>query len=69
MSISRRDFLKGFMTVGGGVLFSSDVRLWAFDPEDFANPLASYPNRGWERIYRAKSEVLRHIAAFGVNFV
>ncbi len=52
MSISRRDFLKGFMTVGGGVLFSSDVRLWAFDPEDFANPLASYPNRGWERIYR-----------------
>ncbi|MBI4617416.1 MAG: molybdopterin-dependent oxidoreductase, partial [Planctomycetes bacterium] len=52
MSVSRRDFLKGCVTAGGGVLLAPGLRLWAFDPEEFADPLSAYPNRDWEKIYR-----------------
>lgn len=56
MSLTRRDFLKASLVAGGGVMITSDLRLWAFDPEELANPLASYPNRDWEKIYRNQYE-------------
>ncbi len=52
MSISRRNFLKGCLVAGGGLLVTPGVRLWAFDVLDVDNPLGAYPTRGWEKIYR-----------------
>ncbi len=52
MSLSRRDVLKSGLLAGGGALIGSGVKLWAFEPVDVANPLAAYPRRDWEKIYR-----------------
>ncbi len=52
MSQSRRNFLKGCLAAGGGALIGSGVKLWAFEAADVANPLAAYPHRDWEKIYR-----------------
>ncbi|MDP6361481.1 MAG: twin-arginine translocation signal domain-containing protein, partial [Planctomycetota bacterium] len=50
---SRRDFLKSCLVAGGGTAAAPGVKLWAFDvAEEFANPLAAYPERDWEKIYR-----------------
>ncbi|MDP6116806.1 MAG: molybdopterin-dependent oxidoreductase [Planctomycetota bacterium] len=50
---SRRDFLKSCLVAGGGTVAAPGVKLWAFDvAEEFANPLAAYPERDWEKIYR-----------------
>jgi nitrate reductase alpha subunit len=49
--ISRREFLK----LGGVSALSltlSDLGLQLLDPVDVTNPLAAYPDRGWEQIYR-----------------
>ncbi len=52
--ISRRSFVKG-MAITGGVLSSA----WAkttpiryFKPTNVENPLAAYPDREWEKVYR-----------------
>jgi len=53
--LSRRDFLRSALLVGGGAAAATGLGLdlWAFDVADeFANPLAAYPNREWEKIYR-----------------
>ncbi len=51
--VSRRDFLRNSLLVGGGALLAPGLSLWAFDVADeFANPLAAYPSREWEKIYR-----------------
>lgn len=48
--IPRRDFF-GMMTAAGlGGLVASTVDVWGLSAPD--NPLASYPDRGWERVYR-----------------
>ncbi len=52
MSLSRRKFLKDCLLAGSGAVIGSSVNLWAFEPVDVANPLAAYPARDWEKIYR-----------------
>ena len=52
MSLSRRRFLKGCLAAGSGALIGSNVNLWAFEAVDVENPLAAYPQRDWEKIYR-----------------
>jgi nitrate reductase alpha subunit len=48
--ISRRDFLALVSAAGFGALVSSTTTAWGL--EQVTNPLASYPDRGWERVYR-----------------
>ena len=48
--IRRRDFLAMISAAGFGALASSATTAWGL--EQVTNPLASYPNRGWERVYR-----------------
>ncbi len=58
VDVSRRTFIK---IMGGGALALISSPLWAeifkdvfdkFEPVDIQNPLAYYPNRGWEKVYR-----------------
>ncbi len=51
MNISRRNFLKLSGAVGGTVL-AHYLNLQLLEPIDVQNPLAAYPDRGWEEIYR-----------------
>ncbi|MGQ0613389.1 MAG: molybdopterin-dependent oxidoreductase [Planctomycetaceae bacterium] len=48
--MERRDFLKA---AGAGVAFTAfgPFRLFGLEPIEVGNPLASYPDRGWEKIY------------------
>jgi nitrate reductase alpha subunit len=48
--ISRREFLAAASAAGFGALVASAGRAWGL--EAISNPLASYPNRDWERVYR-----------------
>jgi nitrate reductase alpha subunit len=48
--IPRRDFLAMISAAGFGGLVSATKDSWAL--EAISNPLATYPNRGWERVYR-----------------
>ena len=52
--ISRRKFLKGLGAVGtlltSETVFGSPLRY--FKPTHVENPLAFYPNRDWEKVYR-----------------
>jgi nitrate reductase alpha subunit len=48
--MERRDFLK-LVAAGSALSAFSPLRLFALEPVDVANPLARYPDRGWERIY------------------
>ena len=51
-SLSRRDFLiTGGIAGGAATLFGWPLRLLA-DRTDIANPLAYYPDRKWEKLYR-----------------
>lgn len=56
MEISRRSFLKIALTSGAGVLLTQCKpisTLFTFlQPFDHENPLAGYPNRDWEKVYR-----------------
>lgn len=54
MDRSRREFLKvSGMTAIGLVLASQKLSLWALEAvRGVDNPLAYYPHRGWEKIYR-----------------
>ena len=49
-AISRREFLEAASALGFGAFVASATRAWALDAID--NPLARYPSRDWERVYR-----------------
>ena len=48
--VSRRSFLAGLSAAGfGGLVLSAGK---AFGLENLTSPLETYPNRGWEKVYR-----------------
>ncbi len=49
-SLSRRNFLNAIRKAGFGALASSASLSWGL--ESVSNPLATYPDRNWERVYR-----------------
>jgi nitrate reductase alpha subunit len=49
-SVERRDFLGMLSAAGFGGLLASTREAWSL--EAVKNPLATYPDRGWERVYR-----------------
>ncbi|MAT99577.1 MAG: nitrate oxidoreductase subunit alpha [Anaerolineaceae bacterium] len=51
MNVSRRDFLKMSGAVSG-VAMARYLHLQLLEPVNVLNPLAAYPDRGWEEIYR-----------------
>ena len=51
MNLSRRDFLKMSGIVSGAAL-TNYLRLQLLEPVNVQNPLADYPDRSWEEIYR-----------------
>ncbi len=55
MALTRRSFLKMALS-GAGVMAISSLHpselFTFFKPIDVENPLAAYPNRGWERVFR-----------------
>ena len=50
MELSRRRFLESCLAAGGGLL-ATGPQSWAFAPVNVENPLGSYPNRDWEKVY------------------
>lgn len=57
MNMDRRSFLKMALMSGGGFMLShcmgpTSNLLTFMEPFDHENPLAGYPNRGWETQYR-----------------
>jgi nitrate reductase alpha subunit len=48
--ISRREFLSAAGAAGCGAFVASATSAWGL--EAIGNPLAAYPNRDWERVYR-----------------
>lgn len=48
--IPRREFFGIMSAAGFGSLLASTIDAWGLD--QVSNPLASYPDRGWERVYR-----------------
>jgi nitrate reductase alpha subunit len=48
--IGRREFLQMLSAAGLTALVGSTADAWGLDA--ISNPLASYPDRGWERAYR-----------------
>ncbi len=48
--LSRREFLQAASAAGFGALVASGMKAWGL--ESPTNPLAAYPNRDWERVYR-----------------
>ncbi|MFV0389664.1 MAG: molybdopterin-dependent oxidoreductase [Pyrinomonadaceae bacterium] len=48
--ITRREFLARISAAGFGALVASTSNAWGL--EAIANPLAVYPDRGWEKVYR-----------------
>jgi nitrate reductase alpha subunit len=46
----RRQFLKAAQAAGFGALIASANRAWGLQAP--SNPLASYPDRSWEKVYR-----------------
>ncbi|GIK55612.1 MAG: molybdopterin-dependent oxidoreductase [Chloroflexi bacterium] len=52
MNLSRRDFLKLSGATVGGAALAHYLHLQMLEPVNVANPLAAYPDRGWEQIYR-----------------
>ncbi|MBI2890346.1 MAG: molybdopterin-dependent oxidoreductase [Nitrospirae bacterium] len=63
--LSRRTFVQLFAAAGGSLAFL-DKEAWGsvftfFEPFDTPNPLAHYPNRNWESVYR---DLFRYDSAF-----
>ena len=53
LDVSRREFLKGASVAAALVAGSEILSLSLLRPASAAvNPLAHYPNRDWERLYR-----------------
>lgn len=52
METSRRDFLKALGGAGLGAFVAPGLKMLSFDAIDVANPLAFYPARDWEKVYR-----------------
>jgi nitrate reductase alpha subunit len=54
MYVTRRQFLKLSGAAGIGLyLASQELSLWALEPvTEVDNPLAYYPARDWEKLYR-----------------
>ena len=54
MSLSRRNFLKltTGAAAGGGALYLERQMAFLQSAQGVDNPLLTYPNRGWEKIYR-----------------
>ena len=55
MQLGRRSFLKLGLSGMGTIFFASNAFgeiSTFFDPVDVENPLAFYPNRGWEKVFR-----------------
>ena len=52
MAINRRDFLKTAGLAGSAALLGSGLRLDALEPFPDVDPLAAYPTRDWEKVYR-----------------
>src|SRR5512140_1410351 len=48
--ISRREFMARISAAGFGALVASTTNAWGL--EAITNPLAIYPNRDWEKVYR-----------------
>ncbi|MBX3266041.1 MAG: molybdopterin-dependent oxidoreductase [Acidobacteria bacterium] len=48
--ISRREFMARLTAAGFGALAASATNAWGLDA--ITNPLAVYPDRGWEKVYR-----------------
>ncbi|HUI25649.1 MAG TPA: molybdopterin-dependent oxidoreductase [Candidatus Kryptonia bacterium] len=48
--LTRREFLEAAAATGFGAFIASATGAWALDAID--NPLARYPDRGWEKVYR-----------------
>jgi nitrate reductase alpha subunit len=48
--LSRRQFLESASALGLGTFVASATRAWGLDA--VTNPLAQYPSRDWERVYR-----------------
>lgn len=48
--IPRREFFGMMAAAGLGGLASSAIDAWGL--QVVGNPLAAYPDRGWERVYR-----------------
>jgi len=48
--ITRRNFLEAVRNAGFGALAGSATQAWGLDA--VSNPLATYPDRDWERVYR-----------------
>ena len=48
--ISRREFMARISAAGFGALVASTTKAWGL--EVITNPLAAYPNRDWEKVYR-----------------
>lgn len=48
--ISRREFMARISAAGFGALVASATNAWGLDV--ITNPLAVYPNRDWEKVYR-----------------
>jgi nitrate reductase alpha subunit len=48
--MDRRKFIRAATTMGFGAMLAGASRAWNLD--DLSNPLAHYPNRDWEKVYR-----------------
>ena len=51
MEISRRRFLEMCAAASGSTLLANGTAIGAFQPLSIDNPLGSYPDRDWEKIY------------------
>ncbi len=54
--MDRREFLQSAATAFAGSAVLAP-RLWGFDAVSVANPLGTYPDRGWEKVYRDQYRV------------
>ena len=57
--IDRRQFLNAANAAGFGALIASTANAWGLQAP--SNPLASYPDRAWERVYR---DIFQHDSTF-----